>query len=87
MLRVFSVNPPRYCSNIMHAIESTPHFKEGTANERGRLKMDVVASPGPLLSEYSSFEQHGPLLDVTKSNPCAPSALDAAVNTPGSTLA
>lgn len=85
-LRGFLVKTLRQC-NIIHAVESTPPSKEGTGNEGGSLKMDILTSAGSLLSEYPRFGQHGLILDVTVANSCAPSALDAFVDVVGSILA
>lgn len=53
---------------ILYAAESTPHFKKGSDNERGRLETDVVISPATLLQEYTSFERHKLICDETITN-------------------
>ena len=87
IFRGFLVKALQRC-NIIHAVESTLPFKEGTAGDNGSsYKMDMITSPGSLFDDNPKFKHHGLMLDVTIANPCAPSNLDASVDIAGSALA
>lgn len=76
----------RQC-NKLHAGDSTLTFEKGTGNEGSSLKMDVVTTPGSLLTEKHSFEQYRIMLDVRIADPCSPNALNASIDVLGSALA